>query len=68
MSEMRGILARDLWHFDISLEEESEQWNRQKVYLLWDKPDLMVRLKAVEEPQISSRRVGLWALFTSSHL
>lgn len=46
MAEMRAILARVLWHFDISLCKESENWDQQKVFLLWDKPDLMVRLSA----------------------
>ena len=46
MAEMRAILARVLWHFDISLCEESARWNEQKVFILWDKHDLMVRLRA----------------------
>jgi len=46
MAEMRAILGRVLWHFDVSLCEESANWNKQKVFLLWDKPDLMVKLKA----------------------
>ncbi|TVY24378.1 Cytochrome P450 monooxygenase [Lachnellula hyalina] len=45
MAEMRAILARILWHFDISLCEESARWNEQKVFIFWDKPDLMVTLK-----------------------
>jgi cytochrome P450 len=46
MAEMRAILARVLWHFDINLCEESAGWNEQKSFILWDKPDLMVRLQA----------------------
>lgn len=42
---MRAILARLLWHFDIELCDESRGWLRgQKVFVLWDKPDLMIRL------------------------
>ncbi|KAL8905669.1 MAG: hypothetical protein Q9207_002483 [Kuettlingeria erythrocarpa] len=43
--EMRSILARMLWHFDIQLEEESQDWTEQKEYALWDKPPLWVRLE-----------------------
>jgi hypothetical protein len=46
MAEMRAILARVLWHFDLTLCDESKHWNQQKEYILWDKPDLMVKLKA----------------------
>ncbi|TGO58364.1 hypothetical protein BOTNAR_0182g00020 [Botryotinia narcissicola] len=48
MSEMRAILARLLWHFDINLCEESRNWDEQKVFILWEKPDLMVTVKAKE--------------------
>ncbi|PGG95903.1 hypothetical protein AJ79_09813 [Helicocarpus griseus UAMH5409] len=46
-NEMRTILARLLWRFDVELCPESKQWTRgQKTYLVWDKPPLMCRLKA----------------------
>ncbi|KEQ90829.1 hypothetical protein AUEXF2481DRAFT_9105 [Aureobasidium subglaciale EXF-2481] len=45
--EMRLLLSMTLFHFDLTLEEESKDWSDQKVYLLWDKKPLMVRLKAV---------------------
>ncbi|KAL4779476.1 cytochrome P450 [Aspergillus varians] len=45
-NEMRVILARILWNFDLELSSESDGWERQKVYTLWDKGPLMVRLKA----------------------
>ncbi|KAF7942248.1 hypothetical protein EAE99_000298 [Botrytis elliptica] len=48
MSEMRAILARILWHFDVNLCEESRNWDEQKVFILWEKPDLMVTVKARE--------------------
>jgi hypothetical protein len=42
---MRAILARSLWHFDIELCEESQGWFKgQKVFVLWDKLDLMIKL------------------------
>ncbi|PQE16392.1 cytochrome P450 protein [Rutstroemia sp. NJR-2017a BVV2] len=46
MAEMRAILARVLWHFDIRLCEESQNWDQQKVFILWEKPDLFVKLEA----------------------
>ncbi|PWY68979.1 cytochrome P450 [Aspergillus sclerotioniger CBS 115572] len=45
-AEMRVILARVLWNFDIELCEESLDWYNQKSYSLWEKPPLMCRLKA----------------------
>lgn len=46
-TEMRTILARLLWKFDIELCPESSQWTKgQKTYLVWDKPPLMCTLKA----------------------
>ncbi|GKZ77674.1 hypothetical protein AnigIFM56816_011415 [Aspergillus niger] len=44
-AEMRVILARVLWNFDIELCEESRDWHNQKSYNLWAKPPLMCRLK-----------------------
>jgi len=42
--EMRLILARLLWNFDIELCKESEGWSKQRVFMLWEKPELNVRL------------------------
>jgi len=38
-------MARMLWYFDIELCEESRDWAKQKVYILWDKPALNVKLR-----------------------
>lgn len=46
--EMRIILAKMLWHFDLRLEEESKYWTNQKVYLIWAKPPLKVKLTPVK--------------------
>lgn len=43
--EIRLILCKLLWHFDITLCPESTNWTDQKVYFLWDRPALMVRLR-----------------------
>lgn len=47
-AEMRLILAKVLWHFDLELMEESKSWQeRQKSYILWHKFPLMCRLTPV---------------------
>ncbi|KAL5379942.1 hypothetical protein PMIN06_010289 [Paraphaeosphaeria minitans] len=42
--ELRAILARLLWNFDMELVDKSHRWDQHKVFVLWDKPALMVRL------------------------
>lgn len=47
-AEMRVVLARMIWNFDMELCEESRKWNEdQKVFLVYQKPPLMVKLKPV---------------------
>jgi hypothetical protein len=46
--EMRIILAKVLWHFDLELCAESERWANHKIFLLWEKPALYCRLKPVK--------------------
>ena len=43
--EMRLILARLVWNFDLELCEESIGWEKQKIYILWEKGPLWVRCK-----------------------
>ncbi|OLN87387.1 Isotrichodermin C-15 hydroxylase 21 [Colletotrichum chlorophyti] len=44
-AEIRMILAKILWHFDISITPDNYDWiNRQRIYTLWEKPPLMVNL------------------------
>ncbi|KAL2065351.1 hypothetical protein VTL71DRAFT_3021 [Oculimacula yallundae] len=43
-NEMRVILARLLWNFDLSMEPESDGWDKQKTYVLWEKGPLMCKL------------------------
>lgn len=42
---MRLILAHVLLEFDIMLEPESEEWNKQEVYSTWLKKPLKVQLR-----------------------
>ena len=41
-------MARMLWNFDLELCDDSKEWARQKVFFLWDKPALNVRLRVRE--------------------
>jgi averantin hydroxylase len=46
--EVKIVLARVLWNFDMELCEESRGWmERQKYWAIADRPELMVRLKPV---------------------
>lgn len=44
--EMRLILAKVLWNFDLKLTEESQDWaESQRTFALWEKPPLMVETR-----------------------
>ncbi|KAL8392608.1 hypothetical protein RB595_002705 [Gaeumannomyces hyphopodioides] len=45
--ETRLALARLVWNFDMELMPESEDWGNQRVWLLYEKKPLNVRLTAV---------------------
>lgn len=42
--EIRLILANLLYNFDLQLCKESENWNDQKTFLMWDKGPLYCKL------------------------
>nr|KMM66554.1 trichothecene C-15 hydroxylase [Coccidioides posadasii RMSCC 3488] len=44
-AEMRMILCKLLYHFDMELTPETTDWTNQKVYFLWAKKPLMVTMK-----------------------
>ena len=45
---MRLIMAKMIWTFDMELDARSVDWEaRCKVFTLWEKPELLVRLKEV---------------------
>lgn len=45
-SEMRMILARMLYNYDMELDEQSKNWAEGMLaYTLWDKPPMFVHLK-----------------------
>jgi hypothetical protein len=42
---MRLILANRLFNFDLELVDKTQDWmQEQKVFALWDRPSLMVKL------------------------
>ncbi|KAF5974269.1 cytochrome P450 monooxygenase [Fusarium coicis] len=44
-AEMRLILAKLIWKFDIDIDPRSKGWlEKNTAFLLWEKPDLWVRL------------------------
>jgi hypothetical protein len=48
-AEMRLILAKVLFSFDLRLRDASRDWMRgQKLFTLWEKPSLMVDLEPVQ--------------------
>ena len=48
-AELRLIMVKLLWNFDLELEDESRGWmEQQKIWGFWVKPPLMCRLKAVK--------------------
>lgn len=49
--EMRLVLARMLFNFDISLSDDSREWmENQKAYNMWSKPPMHIHL--------TPRRIG----------
>jgi cytochrome P450 len=48
LHEMRLIIAKVFWNFDLDLCPESKEWMKsQKVFTLWQKPELRVKVKPV---------------------
>ena len=48
-AEMKLILSKILWNFDLELDEpRTGDWMKQKVYVLWEKPPLWVKLTPVK--------------------
>lgn len=48
-AEMRLIMAKLLWSFDVELVEPEKNWmEEQRVFALWEKPPLNMRLTPVQ--------------------
>jgi cytochrome P450 len=47
-AEMRLLLAKMLWHFDFELEQPEEDWyGSLKVFMVWERGNLRVRLTPI---------------------
>lgn len=52
--EMRLIMARLVWHFDVFNGDGAEEWDsdgemkHMRAFLTWEKPELNIRLVPVE--------------------
>ena len=44
---MRAIFATVLWHFDFELCPGLDDWADQKVYGVWEKKNLFVKIKPI---------------------
>lgn len=44
---MRLILTHLLWHFDLELMDDSKDWTDQKIWTLWNKGAMHVKLTPV---------------------
>lgn len=47
-AEMRLILTRLLWGFDLRIRPESQGWDDQRIYFAWEKGPLIVDIMSVE--------------------
>lgn len=45
--EMRLVIAKLVWNFDLENSTPGD-WRDQKIYMVWDKPPLMTKLKPVQ--------------------
>jgi len=43
---MATMLAKMIYHFDMQLVNPTQDWRKQKVYIVWEKMPLMVKLTA----------------------
>ncbi|KAI1378435.1 cytochrome P450 [Hypoxylon crocopeplum] len=43
--EMRLIMAKVLWNFDLALDAKCENWGQQRIFALWEKPPLQVFIR-----------------------
>jgi hypothetical protein len=46
---MRLMLARLLWRFDLELMADSLEWDKQRVFVLWEKGELNVKITEVQK-------------------
>ena len=44
LAEMKLIMTKMVWNFEMKLTDDRDEWPKQKVFVLWDKKPLMVAL------------------------
>jgi hypothetical protein len=47
-AEMRVIVAKAFWSFDMTLDKSSEGWDIQNSFNIWEKKPLMMHLTKVQ--------------------
>lgn len=47
-AEMRVIVAKMMWSFDMMLDDSAAGWNNQKSFNIWEKKPLMVSLSKAQ--------------------
>ena len=48
-AELRLTMAKVLFNFDLELENNDDEWMKdQKIFTVWEKASLMVKLKPVQ--------------------
>lgn len=57
-TEMRLVLARLLFNFDIEATPAIEGWMNQEIHLLWSKPPLWIKLR----PRVVALRAEMAAI------
>jgi cytochrome P450 len=45
--EMRLVLSKVLYNFDLELCNESKDWANQEIFMLWQRKPLMVKITPV---------------------
>jgi cytochrome P450 len=51
-TEMRLLLARMLWKFDLEAVPTERDWYDQKIFFLWEKGGLPIKLKEVVREKV----------------
>jgi len=46
--EMRLVMCRLLWNFDLELMPGQDDWPNQKLFILWEKGPVLVKLKPIQ--------------------
>jgi len=49
-AETRLILTKVLFAYDLELVDKERDWMDQKVFALWDKGPMMVKVKPAQQP------------------